>query len=75
MSELYRISAMLFHDDMIYLSKQVKYNVEKSFALNEDLAKSIPVRDFFSFMSTRRKYADVLPVLAQNENLLPMACP
>ena len=66
---------MLFHDDMIYLSKHTKHNVEKSFALNEDLAKSILERDFLSFMSTRRKYADVLPVLAQNENLLQMACP
>ena len=66
MNELYRISAMLFHDDMIYLSKQAKHNVEKNFALNEDLAKLIREQDFFSFMSTRRKYADVLPVLAQN---------
>ena len=31
-------------------------------------------RDFFSFMSKRRKYADVLPVLAQNKSILHMAC-
>ena len=38
------------------------------------VAKSNPERDFFSFMSKRRKYADVLPVLAQNKRILHMAC-
>ena len=38
------------------------------------IAKSNPERDFFSFMSKRRKYAYVLPVLAQNKSILHMAC-
>ena len=33
------------------------------------VTKSDAERDFFSFMSTRRKYADVLPVIAQKESL------
>ena len=32
--------------------------------------KSNTERDFFSFMSKRRKYSDVLPVLAQNKSVL-----
>ena len=35
---------------------------------------AIPEREFFSFMSKRRKYADVLLVLAQNKSILHMAC-
>ena len=31
------------------------------------------VRDFLSFMSKQRKYADVLPGLAQNKSILHMA--
>ena len=61
---------MLFHVDMICLGKQAKRDVEKSFALT----KSNPERDFFSFMSKRRKYTDVLPVLAQKKRILHMAC-
>ena len=38
------------------------------------VTKSNPERDFLSFMSKQRKYADVLPVLAQNERILHMAC-
>ena len=38
------------------------------------VTKSNPEQDFFSFMSKRRKYADVLPVLAQNKSILHMAC-
>ena len=45
-------------------------DVEKSFAVT----KSNTERDFFSFMSKRRKFADVLPVLAQNKSILHMAC-
>ena len=54
---------MLFHVDMIYLAKQAKRNVEKNFAKEmRTVAKSNPERDFFNFMSKRRKYAAVLPV-------------
>ena len=38
------------------------------------VTKSNPERDFFSFMSKLRKYADVLRVLAQNKSILHMAC-
>ena len=34
------------------------------------VAKSNQERDFFSFMSKGRKYADVLSVLAQNKSIL-----
>ena len=64
---------MLFHVDMIYLAKQAKHDVEKSFEMRA-VTKSNQERDFFSFMSKRRKYADVLPVLAQNKSILHMAC-
>ena len=33
MSKLCKNPAMLFHEDMIYLAKQAKLDVEKSFAL------------------------------------------
>ena len=66
---------MLFHVDMIYLAKQAKRDVEKSFAFEmRTVTKSNTKRDFFSFMSKRRKYADVLPSLAQNKSILHMAC-
>ena len=38
------------------------------------VTKSSPERDFFSFMSKRRKYGNVLPVLAQNKRILHMEC-
>ena len=38
------------------------------------VTKSNPERDFFIFMSKRRKYADILPVLAQNKSILHMSC-
>ena len=38
------------------------------------VTKSNSEQDIFSFMSKRRKYADVLPVLAQNKSILHMAC-
>ena len=38
------------------------------------VTKSNPERNFFSFMSKRRKYANVLPVLAQSKRILHMAC-
>ena len=60
--------AMLFHVDMIYLAKQTKRGVEKkALFVDENRNKSNPEQDFFSFMSKRRKYANVLPVLAQNK--------
>ena len=62
---------MLFHVDMIYLAKQAKRGVEKKALF---VTKSNPERDFFRFMSKRRKYANVLPVLAQNKRILHMAC-
>ena len=65
MSKLCKNAAMLFHVDMIYLAKQAKRDVEKKLCFEmRILTKSYPDRDFFSFMSKRRKYADVLPVLA-----------
>ena len=60
---------------MIYLAKQAKRNVEKKLCFDmRTVIKSNQERDFFSFMSKRRKYADVLPVLAQNKSILHMAC-
>ena len=67
--------AMLFHVDMIYLGKQAKRDVEKKLCFEmRTVTKSKTERDFFSFMSKQRKYADVLPVLAQNKRILHMAC-
>ena len=63
---------MLFHVDMIYLAKQAKRDVEKSFAEMRTVTKSNSEWDFFSFMSKRRKYADVVPVLPQNKSILHM---
>ena len=65
---------MLFHVDMIYLAKQAKRDVEKALFETRTVTKSNTERDFFSFKSNRRKYADVLPVLAQNKSILHMAC-
>ena len=55
---------MLFHVDMIYLAKQAK----KLYFQMRPVTKSNPERSFISFMSKRRKYTDVLPILAQNEH-------
>ena len=66
---------MLFHVDMIYLAKQAKLDVEKKLCFEmRTVTKSNTEQDFFSFMSKRRKYADVSPVLAQNKSILHMAC-
>ena len=66
---------MLFHVDMIYLAKQAKLDVEKKLCFEmRTVTKSNTERDFFSFMSKRRKYADVLPVLARIQSILHMAC-
>ena len=66
---------MLFHVDMIYLAKQAKRDVEKKLCFEmRTVTKSNPERDFFSFISKRRKGADVLLVLAQNKSILHMAC-
>ena len=66
---------MLFHVDMIYLARQAKCDVEKKLRLEmRTVTKSNTERDFFIFMSKRSKYADVLPVLAQNKSILHMAC-
>ena len=52
---------MLFHVDMIYLAKQAKRDVEEM----GTVTKSNTERNFFSFMpKRRRRYEDVLPVLA-----------
>ena len=61
---------MLFHVDMINLAKQAKRDVEKHLTVT----KSDQEQDFFSFMSKRRKCADVLPVLAQKKSILHIAC-
>ena len=51
---------MLFHVDMIYLPKQAKRDFEKKLCSEmRTETNSNPVRDFFSFMSKRRKFADV----------------
>ena len=66
---------MLFHVDMIYLAKQAKRDVEKSFCFEiKTVTTSNHERDFFSFMSKRRKNADVLLALAQNKCILHMSC-
>ena len=66
---------MLFHVDVIYLAKQAKRDVEKKLCFEmRTVTKSNPEQDFFSFMSKRRKYADVLPILAHIKNILHMAC-
>ena len=65
---------MLFHVDMIYLAKEAKRDVEKKLCFEmRTVSKSNPERDFFSFMSKPRKYADVLPVLTQSKSILHMA--
>ena len=64
---------MLFHVDMIYLAKQAKRDVEKICFEMRTVTKSNPERDFISLMSKRRKYADVLPILAQNKSIFHMA--
>ena len=75
MSELCKNPAMQFHEDMIDLAKQAKRDVEKKLCFEmRTVTNSNPERDFFSFMSKRRKYAYVLPVLAQNKSILEMAC-
>ena len=62
---------MLFLVDVIYLAKQAKRDVEKKLCFEvRTVTKSNPERDFFSFMSKRGKYADVLPVLAQKKSIL-----
>ena len=66
---------MLFHVDMIYLAKQAKRNVEKKLCFEmRTVTKSNPEQDFFSLMSKQRKYAYVLPVIAQNKSILHMTC-
>ena len=66
---------MLFHVDMIYFAKQAKRDVEKKICFEmRTVTKSNPERDFFSFMSKRRKYAEVLLVLVQSKSILHMAC-
>ena len=64
---------MLFHVDMIYLAKQAKRDVEKKLCFEmRTVTKSNHERDFLSCMSKRRKYADVLLVLAQNKSISHM---
>ena len=53
MSKLCKNPAMLFHVDMML--KKLCFSMRT-------VTKSNPEQDFFSFMSKRRKYADVLPV-------------
>ena len=64
---------MLFHVDMIYLAKQAKRGVEKSF-VDENGSQIEPRTGFLQFYVKTKKYADVLPVLAQNKRILHMAC-
>ena len=45
---------------MIYLAKQAKRDIEKKLCYEmRTVTKSNPERDFFSFMSKRRKYVDI----------------
>ena len=56
-------------------AKQTKRYVEKKLCFEmRTVTRSNPERDFFTFMSKRRKYADYLPVLAQNKSILHMTC-
>ena len=74
MSYLCKNQTMLFHEDMNHLAKQAKRDAEKKLCFEmRTVTTSNPERDFFSFMSKRRKYADVLPILAQNKNISHMA--
>ena len=56
---------MLFHVDMIYLSKQVKHN--------EDRNQFDPRKGFLQFYVNAKKICRRMPVLAQNESLLHMS--
>ena len=70
MSKLCKNPAMLFHVDVIYLAKQAKLDVKKKLCFEmRTVTKSDTERDFFSLMSKRRKYADVLQVSAQNKSI------
>ena len=65
---------MLVHVDLNYHAKQAKCDCRKKLYFEmRTITKSNPGRDFFSFMSKRRKYGDALPVLAQNKSVLHMA--
>ena len=61
-------------DMSIYLTLQAKRDVEKNCFEMRTVTKSNHERDFFSFMSKRRKYADVLLVLAENRSIFHMSC-
>ena len=66
---------MLFHVDMIYLAYytgQMRCCKKLCFEMRT-ITKSNPLRDFFSLMLKRRKYAEVLPVFAQNKSILHLA--
>ena len=66
---------MLFHIDMIYLAKPAKCDVEKKLCFEtRTVTKLNKEREFFSFMSKQRKYADALSILAKNKSISHMAC-
>ena len=48
--------------------------LKKALLWDEDRNQIDPERDFVSLMSKQRKYAYVLPVLAQNKSILHMTC-
>ena len=61
---------MLFHVDMSYLAKQPNAMLKKALIWDENRNQIEPRTGFFfNFMSKRREYADVLPILAQNKSI------
>ena len=73
MSKLCSNRAILFNVDMIYLAKQAKHNAEKLSFEMTSVTKSNPERDLFN-LCQQEESMYVLPVLAQNQSMLHMAC-
>ena len=75
MSKLCKNPAMLFHEDMIYLAKQAKLDVEKKLCFEmRTVIKSNIGTGFLQFYVKTKKVCRCLPVLAQNKSILHMAC-
>ena len=65
---------MLFHVDMIYLAKQANAMLKKAL-LGDENRNQIELRTgCLQFFVKKKKYADVLLILAQNKSILHMAC-
>ena len=50
-----QISAMLFHEDMIYFSKQAKHNADKALLRDDDRSKIEPRTEFLQFYVNMKK--------------------